>query len=117
MVDRIVACGKITRREHLVLTSAILSDDKISEEDRHQINRVFDYIQICRLKFIDWTFQLTVDSWQLTVDSWQLTVAVVKADPPLACPLLPLKKGGTREFSKSPLLSGDLGGSPGNKQA
>ena len=53
MVDRIVASGKIARREHLVLTSAILSDDKISEEDRYQINRVFDYIQIGRLKFID----------------------------------------------------------------
>jgi hypothetical protein len=53
MVDRIVASGKIARREHLVLTSAILSDDKISEEDRHQINRVFDYLQIGRLKFID----------------------------------------------------------------
>jgi len=53
MVDRIVASGKIARREHLVLTSTILSDDKISEEDRHQINRIFDYIQIRRLKFID----------------------------------------------------------------
>ncbi|PSB53878.1 hypothetical protein C7B67_01180 [filamentous cyanobacterium Phorm 6] len=53
VVDRIVASGKIARREHLVLTSAILSDDKISEEDRHQINRVFDYLQISRLKFID----------------------------------------------------------------
>ena len=53
MVDRIVASGKITRREHLFLTSGLLSDDKISEEDRHQINRIFDYIQIGRLKFID----------------------------------------------------------------
>ena len=53
MVDRIVASGKITRRENLVLTSALLSDDKITEEDRHQINRIFDYIQIGRLKFID----------------------------------------------------------------
>ena len=53
MVDRIVASGKISRREHLVLTSAILSDDKITEEDRHQINRIFDYLQIGRLKFID----------------------------------------------------------------
>ena len=59
MVDRIVASGKIARREHLVLTSAILSDDKISEEDRHQINRVFDYLQIGRLKFIDWTCKFT----------------------------------------------------------
>jgi len=53
MVERIVASGQITRRENLVLTSALLSDDKISEEDRHQINRIFDYIQIGRLKFID----------------------------------------------------------------
>ncbi|MCW6050693.1 MAG: hypothetical protein WBA89_02795 [Microcoleus sp.] len=53
MVDRIVASGKIARREHLVLTSTILSDDRISEEDRYQINRIFDYIQIGRLKFID----------------------------------------------------------------
>jgi len=53
MVDRIVASGQITRRENLFLTSALLSDDKISEEDRHQINRIFDYIQIGRLKFID----------------------------------------------------------------
>jgi hypothetical protein len=53
MVDRIVASGKITRREHLVLTSSILSEGKISEEDGHQINRIFDYLQIGRLKFID----------------------------------------------------------------
>mgnify|MGYP003444856887 FL=1 len=53
MVDRIVASGKIARREHLILTSAILSDDKISDEERYQINRVFDYIQIGRLHFID----------------------------------------------------------------
>ncbi len=39
----------------------------------------------------------------------------VKADPPLACPLLPLKKGGTRNYSKSPDYPGDLGGSPGHK--
>jgi membrane-bound ClpP family serine protease len=53
MVDRIVASGKLARREHLILTSAILSDDKISDEERYQINRVFDYIQIGRLNFID----------------------------------------------------------------
>jgi len=53
MVERSVASGKLTRREHLMLTSAILSDDKISEEERYQINRIFDYIQIGRLSFID----------------------------------------------------------------
>ncbi len=53
MVERIMASGKLSRRDHLVLTSAILGDDKISDEERHQINRVLDYIQIGRLKFID----------------------------------------------------------------
>jgi hypothetical protein len=53
IVERIVSSGKLARREYLMLTSAILSDDKISEEERYQINRVFDYIQIGRLKFVD----------------------------------------------------------------
>jgi hypothetical protein len=53
MVDRILASGRLTRRDHLVLTSAILSDNKINEEERHQINRIFDYLQIGRLKFVD----------------------------------------------------------------
>ncbi|MEK0177839.1 hypothetical protein [Microcoleus anatoxicus] len=53
MVDRILASGKIARREHLILTSTILSNEKISEDERYQINRIFDYIQIGRLKFID----------------------------------------------------------------
>ncbi|HLO51748.1 MAG TPA: hypothetical protein VK211_25270 [Kamptonema sp.] len=53
MVERITASGKLSRRDHLLLTSTLLSDDKISEEERHQINRIFDYIQIGRLKFVD----------------------------------------------------------------
>lgn len=53
IVERIVSSGQLARREHLMLTSAILSDDQISEEERYQINRVFDYIQIGRLKFVD----------------------------------------------------------------
>jgi len=42
----------------------------------------------------------------------------VKPDAPLACPLLPLKKGSRgwdKKLFKVPLLKGDLGGSPGNK--
>lgn len=53
MVDRILASRRLTRRDHLLLTSAILSDQKITDEERHQINRIFDYILIGRLKFID----------------------------------------------------------------
>ncbi|MEY3869296.1 MAG: hypothetical protein RLZZ338_3187 [Cyanobacteriota bacterium] len=53
MVDRILASGRLSRRDHVLLTSAILSDNKINEEERHQINRIFDYLQIGRLKFVD----------------------------------------------------------------
>ncbi|WP_456077469.1 hypothetical protein [Kamptonema formosum] len=53
MIERITSSGKLSRRDHLLLTSALLSDDKITEEQRHQINRIFDYIQIGRLKFVD----------------------------------------------------------------
>jgi hypothetical protein len=52
IVDRIVNLGEIRRQEYLRLSSEILSD-KITEEDRRQINRIFDYIQISRVKFID----------------------------------------------------------------
>jgi hypothetical protein len=50
MVERILHNGKITSKEHLQLTSAILADDKTSEEERHQINRIFDYLQIGKIK-------------------------------------------------------------------
>ena len=53
MVERIAASGKLSRRDHLLLTSTLLSDDKITEEERHQINRIFDHIQNGRLKFVD----------------------------------------------------------------
>ncbi len=43
----------MSRKEHVQLTSAILSDQHMTNEDRQQINRVFDYIQIGRLKLTD----------------------------------------------------------------
>lgn len=52
-IDRIIAAGQINRQEHLQLTSAILSDYRITNEERRQINRVFDYLQIGRLKLVD----------------------------------------------------------------
>lgn len=43
----------MSRQDHLRLTSAILSDNEITEEERRQINRAFDYIQTGRLKLVD----------------------------------------------------------------
>ncbi|MGA7935177.1 MAG: hypothetical protein WCA35_16635 [Kovacikia sp.] len=53
LVDGIIQAGQMTRQEHLKLASTLLAEQKISDEDRMQINRVFDYIQTGRLKLID----------------------------------------------------------------
>jgi hypothetical protein len=53
IIDNIIASGQMNRQEHLRLSSAILSDHRLSEDDRRQINRVFDYLQIGRLKLVD----------------------------------------------------------------
>ena len=53
MVNRIMTSGKLNRREHLQLTSAILCDRQITDEERHQINQIFDLIQIGKIKLID----------------------------------------------------------------
>lgn len=53
LVELIIASGQISRQQHLQLTSAILSDHRISDEERREVNRVFDYIQTGRLKLSD----------------------------------------------------------------
>lgn len=53
MIEQIFSTGEITRQEHLRLTSAILSEYELTDEDRRQINRIFDYIQVGRLKVVD----------------------------------------------------------------
>lgn len=53
MIDRILNSGQMRRQEHLTLTSAMLSDQKIIDEERRQINRIFDYIQTGRVKLVD----------------------------------------------------------------
>jgi hypothetical protein len=52
-VEQILAAGQMSRQDHLQLTSAILSDSQMTDEERRQINRVFDYVQIGRLKLVD----------------------------------------------------------------
>ncbi|HIK27346.1 MAG: hypothetical protein N3E45_16890 [Oscillatoriaceae bacterium SKW80] len=53
LIDKILTVGEITRQEHLQLTSAILSDFNLTDDDRRQINRIFDHIQMRRMKIID----------------------------------------------------------------
>lgn len=53
IIDQILISGQITRKEHILLTSAILSDRQITEEDRRQINHIFDSLQLGRLKLVE----------------------------------------------------------------
>lgn len=53
IVDRIFKIGQLSRSEHLQLVTTILSDYKVTDEERSQLNRVFDELQMGRLKFID----------------------------------------------------------------
>jgi hypothetical protein len=52
-VEQIVESGQITRQEHLDLTTMLLSEQQMTDEDRCRINRVFDYIQSGRLKLVN----------------------------------------------------------------
>jgi hypothetical protein len=54
IVDRILRSGKMSRQDHILLTSTVFDQGDVSEGDRRQINRVFDYIQTGQLKLIDW---------------------------------------------------------------
>ncbi|MCL1466738.1 hypothetical protein [Argonema galeatum] len=53
IVDQILVAGQISRHQYMLLTSAILSDHQLTEEDRRQINHIFDYIEVGRLKLVD----------------------------------------------------------------
>lgn len=53
LVEGIIAAGTLSRQEHLLLTSALLSDRHLTDEDRRQINRIFDNIQIKRIAIVD----------------------------------------------------------------
>lgn len=53
ITDQIIASGQMTRAQHLHLASTLLAEKKVTDEDRSQINRIFDYVQTGRLKLID----------------------------------------------------------------
>lgn len=53
IVQRVVRVRQISRREHLQLTSAMLSDPGMASTDRSCINRVLDYIRVGKIRLID----------------------------------------------------------------
>lgn len=53
IMERIFQTGQLSRQEHLQLVTTFLSDYKVTDDERSQINRIFDDLQIGRLKMID----------------------------------------------------------------
>ena len=52
MVDQIITASQLSRQEYLQLTTFILSDYNVNDEERRQINRIFDDVQIGKLKLV-----------------------------------------------------------------
>jgi len=52
IVDRILDTGQLSRLEYLQLVTTMLSDYKVTEEERSYINRVLDERQMGRLQWI-----------------------------------------------------------------
>ncbi|MCA1992189.1 MAG: hypothetical protein LDL41_09115 [Coleofasciculus sp. S288] len=53
LIEQILAMGQLSRQEYLQLTTAILSDYNVTDEQRRQINLIFDEVQTGRLKVVD----------------------------------------------------------------
>ncbi|MGL5195088.1 MAG: hypothetical protein ACRC8Y_16030 [Chroococcales cyanobacterium] len=52
MIERILEINEITTQEHLQIANVLLSGKNITDEDRRQINRIFELIQSDRIKII-----------------------------------------------------------------
>ena len=53
MVDRITACGKISRQDQQQFMSALLSQKTISQNEQELINRIFERLRAGRLRVVD----------------------------------------------------------------
>lgn len=53
IVDRTLNSGRLSRMEHLQLVTAFLSDYKVTDDERSQINYILDDLQTGRLKIVD----------------------------------------------------------------
>ncbi len=53
MVNKITACGKISRADQQQFMSALLSQTSISQTEHELINRVFELLRAGRLRVVD----------------------------------------------------------------
>ncbi|HEY9739785.1 MAG TPA: hypothetical protein V6C90_04785 [Coleofasciculaceae cyanobacterium] len=51
-VEKIILSKKINHLQYHQLSAAILADGEIDEEERYQINRLFDAIQLGQVKIV-----------------------------------------------------------------
>jgi hypothetical protein len=53
MVDYVLSQSQLSRQDYIQLTTAILSDYNVTDEERRQINLIFDDVQTGRIKLVD----------------------------------------------------------------
>ncbi len=53
MVDHVLSQSQLSRQDYIQLTTAILSDYNVTDEERRQINLIFDDVQTGRIKLVD----------------------------------------------------------------
>ncbi|MCL6435556.1 MAG: hypothetical protein K6T90_15350 [Leptolyngbyaceae cyanobacterium HOT.MB2.61] len=53
IVNKITACGKISRADQQQFMSALLSQTSISQTEHELINRVFELLRAGRLRVVD----------------------------------------------------------------
>lgn len=52
LVEQIIVTGQMSRSQYVQLTSIILADSSLTNEERRQINQAFDYLQTGRVKLV-----------------------------------------------------------------
>ena len=50
LLDRVLKTGFMSGLDHVQLTSALLSDQRLASDERHQISLLFDQVQSGRIK-------------------------------------------------------------------
>lgn len=54
IIDQVLTTQQANRQQYFQLMSVMLSDDAIATEQRSQINRIFDEVQLGRIKIAYW---------------------------------------------------------------
>lgn len=53
IAEKLISAGKISKQDYHQLSKVILADNQIDEEERRQVNRIFDAIQSGKVRIVD----------------------------------------------------------------